>query len=192
MEARDKKVIDFIHLVELATKEQVQKLYFEGVHRNICMRRLKKISEDGYVERFKHGGNIFVYYVGKKPSKRLINHDLYITDFIVEMMKNGFEILEFKKSFVIGPIISDAYVRYKDPEGKIRHCVLEVQLSNKVSDCVDKYKDFKSIILDNRSDWGSIPRVIVITDMTQRIELRGIKVLYDTTEMKNVSKILTE
>ena len=192
MEARDKKVIDFIHLVELATKEQVQKLYFEGVHRNICMRRLKKISEDGYVERFKHGGNIFVYYVGKKPSKRLINHDLYITDFIVEMMKTGFEILEFKKSFVIGPVISDAYVRYKDQEGKIRHCVLEVQLSNKVSDCVDKYKDFKRIILDNRSDWGSIPRVIVITDMAQRVELRGIKVLYDTTEMKNVSKILTE
>ena len=192
MEARDKKVIDFIHLVELATKEQIQKLYFEEVHKNICMRRLKKISEEGYIERFKHGGNIFVYYVGKKPSKRLINHDLYITDFIVEMIKNGFEILEFKKSFVIGPIISDAYIRYKDPEGKIRHCVLEVQLSNKVSDCVDKYKDFKRIILDNRNDWGSIPRVIVITDMTQRIELRGIKVLYDTTEMKNVSKILSE
>ena len=192
MEARDKKVIDFIHLVELATKEQIQKLYFEEVHKNICMRRLKKISEEGYVERFKHGGNIFVYYVGKKPSKRLINHDLYITDFIVEMIKNGFEILEFKKSFVIGPIISDAYIRYKDPEGKIRHCVLEVQLSNKVSDCVDKYKDFKRIILDNRNDWGSIPRVIVITDMTQRIELIGIKVLYDTTEMKNVSKILIE
>lgn len=192
MESRDKKVIDFIHLVELATKEQVQKLFFEEVHKNICMRRLKKISEDGHVERFKHGGNIFVYYVGKKPSKRLINHDLYITDFIVEMIKSGFEILEFKKSFVIGPIISDAYVRYKDQEGKIRHCVLEVQLSNKVSDCVDKYKDFKRIILDNRSDWGSIPRIIVITDMTQRIELRGIKVLYDNTEMKNVSKILTE
>lgn len=192
MEARDKKVIDFIHLVELATKEQIQKLYFEEVHKNICMRRLKKISEEGYVERFKHGGNIFVYYVGKKPSKRLINHDLYITDFIVEMIKNGFEILEFKKSFVIGPIISDAYIRYKDPEGKIRHCVLEVQLSNKVSDCVDKYKDFKRIILDNRNDWGSIPRVVVITDMTQRIELIGIKVLYDTTEMKNVSKILIE
>ena len=122
----------------------------------------------------------------------MINHDLYITDFIVEMLKNGFEILEFKKSFVIGSIISDAYVRYKDQEGKIRHCVLEIQLSNKVSDCVDKYKDFKNIILDNRIDWGSIPRVIVITDMTQRIELRGIKVLYDTTEMKNVSKILTE
>ena len=192
MEARDKNVIDFIHLVELANKDQIQKLYFEDVHKNICMRRLKKISDDGYVERFKHGGNVFIYYTGKKPSKRLINHDLYITDFVVGMMKNGFEILEFKKSFVIGPIISDAYIRYKDLEGKVRHCVLEIQLSNKVSDCVDKYKDFKNIILDNKIDWASIPRVIVITDMTQRVELRGIKVLYDNTEMKNISSILTE
>ena len=190
MEARDKNVIDFIHLVELANKDQIQKLYFEDVHKNICMRRLKKISDDGYVERFKHGGNVFIYYTGKKPSKRLINHDLYITDFVVGMMKNGFEILEFKKSFVIGPIISDAYIRYKDLEGKVRHCVLEIQLSNKVSDCVDKYKDFKNIILDNKIDWASIPRVIVITDMHQRVELRGVKVLYDNTEMKNLREIL--
>lgn len=190
METRDKNVINFMHLVELATKEQIQKLYFEGVHPNICMRRLKKISEDGYIERFKHGGNMFVYYVGKKPSKRLINHDLYITDFVVEMIKNGFEILEFKKSFTIGNIISDAYVKYRDPEGNQRHCVLEIQLSNKVEDCVNKYKGFKNVILDNRKDWSSIPRVIVITDMTQRIDLKGVKVLYDTTELKNINEIL--
>ena len=128
----------------------------------------------------------------KDVLQKLSNDRKVDKSFIERLIKNGFEILEFKKSFVIGPIISDAYIRYKDPEGKIRHCVLEVQLSNKVSDCVDKYKDFKRIILDNRNDWGSIPRVVVITDMTQRIELIGIKVLYDTTEMKNVSKILIE
>lgn len=190
MEARDKKVIDFIHLVELANKDQIQRLYFDGVHSNICMRRLKKITDDGYIERFKHGGNVFIYHVGKRPSKRIINHDLYITDFIIEMMKNNFEIIEFKKSFVIGPIISDAYIRYKDQDGKLRHCVLEIQLSNRVEDCVNKYKDFKQIILDNNKEWATIPRVIVITDMTQRVELRGINVLYDSTELKNINEIL--
>lgn len=190
MEARDKQVVDFIHLVELANKEQIQKVFFEEVHSNVCMRRLKKISEEGYVERSRYSGNAFIYYVSKKPSKRLITHDLYITDFVVEMIKNGYEILEFKKSYIIGSIISDAYIRYKDSEGKIRHCVLEIQLSNKVEDCVNKYKDFKNIILDNKKDWASIPRVIVITDMKQRVELRGIKVLYDTTELKNINEIL--
>lgn len=190
MEVRDKNVIDFMYLVELANKEQIQKLYFENVHPNICMRRLKKLNDDGYIERFKHGGNVFIYHVGKRPAKRIINHDLYITDFIVEMMKNGFEIIEFKKSFVIGNIISDAYIRYRDPEGKLRHCVLEIQLSNRVEDCVNKYKDFKTIILENKKEWASIPRVIVITDMTQRMELRGIKVFYDSTELKNINEIL--
>lgn len=190
MEARDKKVIDFIHLVGLANKDQIQKLYFEEVHKNICMRRLKKISDDGYVERFKNGGNVFIYYTGKKPSKRLINHDLYITDFVVEMMKNGFEILEFKKSFCIGNIISDAYIKYIDLEGKTKHLVLEIQLSNKVEDCINKYKDFKNIILDNKLEWNTIPRIICITDMKQRVELRGLKVFYDTTEMNNLKEIL--
>lgn len=190
METRDKNVIDFVNLVELCSRDHIQKLFFKDVHKNICMRRLKKISDDGYVERFKYDGNTFLYYSDKKPAKRIIHHDLYITDFVIKMIEEGYKILEFKKSFVIGPIISDAYIRYEDQEGKVRGCVLEIQLSNKVEDCINKYKDFKNIILDNRKDWGSIPRIVCITDMTQRVELRGIKVLYDTTELNNINEIL--
>lgn len=190
MEDRDKRVIEFVNTFELCKREHIQELYFNDVHKNICMRRLKKIADDGHIERIKMDGNVFVYYANKKPSKRLLPHDMYITDFIVKLIKLGYEILEFKKSFIIGPIISDAYIRYKDHEGKIRHCVLEIQLSNKVEDCVDKYKDFKNVILDNKKEWSSIPRVIVITDMAQRVELRGIKVMYDTTELKNINEVL--
>ena len=116
---------------------------------------------------------------------------MYITDFVVKMIKQEYEILEFKKSFMIGNIISDAYIRYKDKEGKTRHLVLEIQLHNKVEDCILKYKDFKNIILDNKKEWNSIPRIICITDMSQRVELRGLKVLYDTTEMLNIKEILS-
>ena len=135
-------------------------------------------------------GNVFVYYANRKPSKRLLMHDMYITDLVVKMIKLGYEILEFKRSFVIGKIISDAYIKYKDPEGKVNHLVLEVQLSNKVEDCVLKYKNFKNIILDSNINWDSIPRLLVITDMPQRIELRGIKVLYDDTTMSNIKNII--
>lgn len=190
MEARDEKVVDFINTFELCKREHIKELYFSEVHENICMRRLKKLAEDGHIERVKMEGNVFVYYANKKPSKRLLRHDMYITDLVVKMIKLGYEILEFKRSFVIGRIISDCYIRYKDQEGKIRHCVVEIQLSNKVEDCINKYKDFKSIILDNRKDWNSIPRIICITDMKQRVELRGLKVLYDTTDMNNLDEIL--
>lgn len=190
MEQRDKNVIDFINLVEVANREHIKEVFFPDVHANVCMRRLKKLAENEYINRFKHDGNVFIYYSEKKPSKRLIKHDLYITDFVVEMIKAGYEIIEFKKSYVIGKIISDAYIRYKDLEGKERHLVLEIQLSNKVQDCILKYKDFKNIILDNEKSWTSIPRVICITDMSQRVELKGIKVLYDNTEMKNIKELL--
>ena len=190
MEARDEKVVDFINTFELCRREHIKELYFSEVHENICMRRLKKLAEDGHIERVKMEGNVFVYYANKKPSKRLLRHDMYISDLVVKMIKLGYEILDFKRSFVIGRIISDCYIRYQDQEGKVRHCVVEIQLNNRVEDCINKYKDFKNIILDNRKDWSSIPRIICITDMKQRVELRGLKVLYDTTDMNNLDEIL--
>lgn len=190
MTDRDKAIVQFINEYELCTKEHIKELFFPECHANVCMRRLKKLAEDELINRFKYNGNVFVYYASKKPSKRLINHDMYITDFIVKMIKQGYEIIEFKKSFTIGNIISDAYIRYKDQEGTTRHLVLEIQLHNKVEDCILKYTDFKNIILDNRKDWNSIPRIICITDMKDRIELKGLKVLYDTTDMLNINEVL--
>ena len=190
MTDRDKAIVQFINEYELCTKEHIKELFFPECHANVCMRRLKKLAEDELINRFKYNGNVFVYYASKKPSKRLINHDMYITDFIVKMIKQGYEIIEFKKSFTIGNIISDAYIRYKDQEGTTRHLVLEIQLHNKVEDCILEYTDFKNIILDNRKDWNSIPRIICITDMKDRIELKGLKVLYDTTDMLNINEVL--
>ena len=190
MTDRDKAIVQFINEYELCTKEHIKELFFPECHANVCMRRLKKLAEDELINRFKYNGNVFVYYASKKPSKRLINHDMYITDFIVKMIKQGYEIIEFKKSFTIGNIISDAYIRYKDQEGTTRHLVLEIQLHNKVEDCILKYTDFKNIILDNRKEWNSIPRIICITDMKDRIQLKGLKVLYDSTEMNNLDEVL--
>lgn len=190
METRDKSVINFIDMVGIANRDQIKSLYFSEVHQNICMRRLKKLAEDEYINRFKYDGNTFIYYSDKKPSKRMINHDLYITNLVVKMIKEGYEILEFKKSFCIGSIISDAYIRYISPCGMKRHLVLEIQLSNKVEDCVNKYKNFKNIILENKIDWDTIPRLLVITDMKQRVEIKGMRVFYDDTSMNNIKNLI--
>lgn len=190
METRDKNIIDFINFVGLATRDHIQKLYFKDVHQNICMRILKKLTEREYINRFKHEGNTFVYYSDKRPAKRIINHDLYITDVVVNMILEGYEILDFKKSFVVGPIISDAYIKYRTPEGKKRHLVLEIQLHNKVEDCVLKYKGFKNIILDTDLNWDVIPKILVITDMKQRIELKGMNVVYDNTNIENLKNLI--
>ena len=202
MEKRDLEVINFINMIGICESSHVKDIYFPEVHKNICMRRLKKLADNEYINRVKMEGNIFVYYSEKKPSKRLLEHDMRITDFVVKMITEGYEILEFNRNLVVGSkpgtsnvvtngsIMPDAYIKYKCKDGVVRHLVLEIQLSNTVSSCISKYKNFKNIILDSDLKWNSIPRIICITDMKDRIELKGLKVLYDTTDMLNINELL--
>lgn len=202
MEKRDLEVVNFINMVGLCESSHVKELYFPDVHKNICMRRLKKLAEDGHINRVKMEGNVFVYYNENKPSKRILFHDLQVTNFVVKMIKEGYEILEFKRTLVIGTkpknsavvsngsIIPDAYIKYKYKDGVVRHLVLEIQLSGTVENCISKYKNFKNLILESNLGWNTIPRIVCITNMKDRIELRGLKVLYDNTDMNNINEIL--
>ena len=113
-----------------------------------------------------------------------------VSEFITTVMSMC-EVLEVETHYTIGNIISDAYIKYRDSEGKVRSLFLEVQLSNKVEDCVSKYKDIKNIILDQRKDWQTIPRLIVITDLEHNNEqMKNIRIKYDTTEMNNLRDLL--
>jgi hypothetical protein len=188
MQDRDKQVVNFINTFELCKSEHIKEIFFPDVHKNICMRRLKKLADNEHIKRVKMEGNIFVYYTDKKPSKRFLTHDMYITDFIVKMIKEDCEILEFVRGFKIGDIKSDAYIKYKDVEGKTRHCILEIQLNN-IQECIEKYRNFKEIIISNKQ-WNTIPQIVCITDVKQRVELPELKIYYDTTEMNNIPEIL--
>ena len=191
---RDKNIIELIEKVGVITREQVQRVLFKNVHQNIPMRRLSYLSENKLIKRayyqIEEHKNVYVYYLGKKPSKRNIRHEITVTEFITSVMAMC-EALEVETHYAIGNIIADAYMKYKDSEGRIKHLFLEVQLSNKVNDCVEKYKDIKNLILDNKPDWQTIPRLIVITDLPhQEDQLKNIKVKYDTKDMKNIRQLL--
>lgn len=191
---RDKKIIELIEKVGVITREQVQRVLFKKVHQNIPMRRLSHLTENKLIKRsyyqIEEHKNVYVYYLGKKPSKRNIRHEITVTEFITNVMAIT-DVLEVNTHYEIGNIIADGYIKYKDSEGKIRRLLLEVQLSNKVNDCVEKYKDIKNLILYNRPDWQTIPRLIVITDLPhQEDQLKNVKVKYDTKDMKNLRKLL--
>ena len=123
MQERDLKVLEFLTMCRICTRKQVQELLFPNVHENIPLRRLKKLNDEGYIKRkmFNVEGtkNMYVYFLDKQPKKKLITHDLYITDFLVKLINNGCEILEFKKSPKIGNIIPDAYIKIKKEKSKI-------------------------------------------------------------------------
>ena len=186
---RDKNIIELIEKVGVITREQVQRVLFKNVHQNIPMRRLSYLSENKLIKRayyqIEEHKNVYVYYLGKKPSKRNIRHEITVTEFITNVMAIT-DVLEVNTHYVLGDIIADGYIKYRDSEGKIRRL-----LSNKVGDCINKYNDIKRIILDNRPDWQTIPRLIVITDLEHNNEqLKHMTVKYDTTDMENLRELL--
>ena len=191
---RDKKTIELIEKIGPLTREQIQRVLFKNVHMNVPNRRLTLLTYNKLIKRSYYQidahKNVYVYYADKKPAKRNIRHEIMVSEFITTVMSMC-EVLEVETHYTIGNIISDAYIKYRDSEGKVRSLFLEVQLSNKVEDCVSKYKDIKNIILDQRKDWQTIPRLIVITDLEHNNEqMKNIRIKYDTTEMQNIRELL--
>jgi len=189
MQERDLKILSFLTMCRICTRKQVQELLFPDVHENIPLRRLKKLTDEGYINRkmFNVEGtkNMYVYYLDKQPKKKLITHDLYITDFLVKLIKNNYKIVEFKKSQPIGNIIPDAYVKIKK-ENKVKRILLEVQISP--NDCLKKYKEIKNIILEN-TDWPVMPILYVVNNQCLDKKLKDIKVIYDNCKIEKVGDI---
>ena len=120
-----------------------------------------------------------------ETKKKLITHDLYITDFLVKLIKNEYEILEFKKSPKIGNIIPDAYIKIRK-EKKVKRVLLEVQISP--NDCLTKYKEIKDIIIEN-TKWPVMPTLYIINNQGLNKKLKNIKVIYDNCKIEKVGDL---
>lgn len=199
LQPRDLQVLKFINDTKVTDRNQIKKAFFKNVHYNICMRRLKFLVEGSYVNRTRYknigngdGYNGYIYFpVGiKKPSKKILTHNLMVSDFYATILEAQIEVLSFKPTYMIGNIIADAYIKYKGNDGVIRRAFLEVQRSGKISDCVLKYKDIKSVIMKEKN-WNTMPRLIVMTDLKdEKITLRHINIIYCNTELKNIRGVL--
>ena len=190
MQERDLKVLEFLTVSRICTRKQIQELLFPNVHENVPLRRLKKLVDEGYINRkmfnIEGTNNMYVYFLDKQPKKKLITHDLYITDFLVKLIKDNYEILEFKKSPQIGKIIPDAYIKIKK-NNKIKRILLEVQISP--NDCLTKYKEIKDIIIEN-TDWPVMPTLYVINNQGLNKKLKNIKVIYDNCKIEKVGDLI--
>lgn len=196
LQLRDLKVLEFIETVKVTNRKQIQNAFFKDVHPTVCMRRLSFLVDGSYVRRSRYkqnnGNNGYVYYPmsSKKPSKKLITHDLYASDFYSTLISSGIDVLDYKPRYVIGNIISDAYVEYRGSDGIIRRALVEVQLSGNLSDCVTKYKDIKDIVL-SETKWTHVPRLIVISNLLDEpIKLRSMRVEYIDTQLKNIRSVI--
>ena len=194
MTERDAKIIELLKCCKVLTREQIQKVLFKDVHINICLRRLKALTENkdikrAYFQLEKHK-NVYVYYLDKKRSKRNIIHNLAIADFITDVILVA-DVKHIETNYKIGNIIADAYIRYQGTNGKDKRLFLEVQRSNKVTDCVQKYRNIKDIILEEKPNWMTMPRLVVLTDLEHNNEqLKNMKAYYDNLKAKNIRNLI--
>ena len=119
-----------------------------------------------------------MYYLDKAPSKRNLQHDLLITEFMVQLILNGYEIISFEKSPIIGGIVPDAEIWTN--KGGI---FLEVQLSP--HECIKKYFNLKHKVKRD------IPSTLYIVT-NQKIDtpkLRDMRIIIDNLSMGGISNV---
>jgi hypothetical protein len=192
MEDRDMKVLEFVSLVRVCTREQVQQMFFKDVHQNVAMRRLKYLSDADYIRRDTYNldknkrRNAYVYYMDRKPGKKIVKHDLIVTDVIVKFIQEGYEIIEFERSCKIGNIIPDALIKIKK-NGRVKRIILEVQISP--NDCLSKYHNFREVVIEN-TNWQVMPVLYVVNNQNLNKKLNDIKVVYDNLNLEKVGDFI--
>ncbi|MDM0489881.1 hypothetical protein QTH65_13530 [Clostridium perfringens] len=105
---RDKEILKFIEDYRSVTIKQAQHLFFKGSYEG-ARRRLSELRKFGLLKStVSKGRSEKVYFV----EKVLSDHDLYKIDYIVNLKKNQFEILEFntKPSYFNNQLKPDAFV----------------------------------------------------------------------------------
>ena len=182
MTDREIKILQFLSQTRIATTKQIQMMYFSNVHHTICYNKLnglidKKLLKRKYYNISPHK-NSYVYYLDKAPSKRNLQHDLLITEFMVQLTLNGYEIISFEKSPIIGGIVPDAEI-WTDKGG----IFLEIQLSP--HECIKKYFNLKHKVKRD------IPSTLYIVT-NQKIDtpkLRDMRIIIDNLSMGGISNV---
>ena len=160
-------------------------MIFPNLNPSVCYRRLNYLTDNKLLLRkyYNLGGNSnsYVYYLDRPPKKKSVKHELLVTQFIVELTKQGHEILEIDKTPIYHGIKPDLIVKFKKLDGTIKHLFLEIQLSR--HSCITKYYNINPI---GRAD---IPNILyVVTDKPQKEHLiRNLRIVIDDLEMHKLS-----
>lgn len=149
--ARDKKTLDFLEQHKVARTSTLSALY---PSRNVCYKRLQRLTADGMVKRCRDiSSPEYVYYLDRPKQ---LKHSLLVSDFYSALAKQA-KITCFMVEPTFDNIRPDAAVSFID-RGIERTAFLEVELSNKGFDA-QKYKQFNW-----RKYFDEQPELFVVSD----------------------------
>ena len=181
MTDRDFKILQLLTSIRYATTKQIRDTIFPNLNPSVCYKRLNYLTSNKLILRryYNLGGNTnsYVYYLDKAPKKSIIKHELLVTEFIVQLVKLGHELLEVDKAPIYRGIKPDLIARIRTKAGKERMIFLEVQLSK--HDCVSKYFNLY------REDTPAI-LYIVTNNKIEPLQIRGMRVIIDDVNFKKL------
>ena len=182
MTNRDMMVLQFLTTIRYATTKQIQEMIFPNLNPSVCYRRLNYLIDNKLLLRryYNLGGNSnsHVYYLDKAPKKSIIKHELLVTEFIVQLVQQGHELLEVEKTPIYRGIKPDLVVKMRTKMGNERIIFVEVQLSR--HNCIEKYYNLYD---------GEIPAIlyIVTENKLEQPMIRNMRVVIDTLDFKKLS-----
>lgn len=184
MTERELLILDYLSKVRIATTGQIQEIFFKGLHHSVSYRVLNGLIDSHLIKRKYYrtnNKNTHVYFLDKAPGKRTLDHDLLITEFYVELIKNEYEIISYEKNPMIAGIIADAEIWFRK-NNKTYSLFLEVQMSQ--HDCIKKYFNLSSKVE------RKLPSTLyIVSDKKIDIhKLRDFKVVIDTLDMKKINE----
>ena len=185
MTDRDFKILELLTSIRYATTRQIRDTIFPNLNPSVCYKRLNYLTSNKLILRryYNLGGNSnsYVYYLDRPPSKKNLKHELLVSQFVVELTKQGHDILEREKTPIFRGIKPDLITKFRKSDGTIKYLFLEVQLSN--HDTIGKYLNI------NPMGEADIPNLLyVVTDKPQKpIQIRNLRIVIDTLEFKKLS-----
>lgn len=156
---RDYKIIEFIKDFKAATTSTIADIYFPSLR--TAQRRLKYLSEHGYIKAYQEHITLEkIYYIKKKPSQ--LKHSLILSSFIAELKKANIEILKYKVQFKLGNTIPDCLLvlSYNN-----KNYIYLVECENKKAFNVKKYEDLY-YSRAYKDKLPTFPSIIVISNRT--------------------------
>lgn len=186
MTDREFLILDFLSKVRAATTRQIQNMFFQNVNISISYKVLQGLIDKKYIKRkyFNIQGkkNSYVYYLDRPPGKKILQHELLITEFYIRLEKNNFEVISFEKSPIVAGIVPDAIIEFKGRNTRrTKYIFLECQLSP--HDCISKYYNIKNNI---KGDNFPSTLYIVTNQEIKNTQIRGLRIVIDSLDMKKL------
>lgn len=190
---RDQQVIDFLTTKnhKVARTTCLSELFYNGSLK-VAQRRLKILTDMKELDKRRDPFGLEMIYCAKGRQILQLKHSLLYTDFLLNMIKNGAEIIDTIAEYSVDNVRSDGFVFYKLKNGSKYIAFVEVQ-SSQAHHQVDIKKYIDLYYTDEcQAKWGTFPKVIVITNKKKTEIPEEFDVIVIKEDFSNISKLLGE